>query len=283
MRRDVCASPPVHSRLLRDVRVQLHGVPVGIPAAADGAVSHSRSRRIARSRPACSSVPDVLVGLLGAAHRRVVDRVGQRRVLIIVQHRDHGLLDRYAVISDYRWMLALVLVHGVFWSGLLSASAAYMTNMLPASAARGGHRLLGSVERRGDRGRADRRILDLSGRAGGGSAPDRAVAEHRHGRDRFASARRRSTLSRRSAAVEPRRGVLEWRVLAHLGHAVPLLVRLRRDHQLHRAVRRRQSASTPKSIYLTTLAIVDPADAADVRDGSAIGSATGACSCRAWC
>ena len=28
-------------------------------------------------------------------------------------------------------MLALVLVHGVFWSGLLSASAAYMTNMLP--------------------------------------------------------------------------------------------------------------------------------------------------------
>ena len=28
-------------------------------------------------------------------------------------------------------MLALVLVHGVFWSGLLSASAAYLTNMLP--------------------------------------------------------------------------------------------------------------------------------------------------------
>jgi predicted MFS family arabinose efflux permease len=28
-------------------------------------------------------------------------------------------------------MLALVLVHGVFWSGLLTGSAAYMTNMLP--------------------------------------------------------------------------------------------------------------------------------------------------------
>ena len=28
-------------------------------------------------------------------------------------------------------MLALVFVHGVFWSGLLSASAAYMTNLLP--------------------------------------------------------------------------------------------------------------------------------------------------------
>jgi MFS family permease len=37
----------------------------------------------------------------------------------------------YGVITDYRWMLALVVVHGVFWSGLLSASAAYMTNMLP--------------------------------------------------------------------------------------------------------------------------------------------------------
>ncbi len=30
-------------------------------------------------------------------------------------------------------MLALVLVHGVFWSGLLSASRAYMTNLLPES------------------------------------------------------------------------------------------------------------------------------------------------------
>jgi MFS family permease len=30
-------------------------------------------------------------------------------------------------------MLALVLVHGVFWSGLLTGSAAYMTNMLPES------------------------------------------------------------------------------------------------------------------------------------------------------
>ena len=28
-------------------------------------------------------------------------------------------------------MLALVIVHGVFWSGLLSASAAYLTSLLP--------------------------------------------------------------------------------------------------------------------------------------------------------
>ena len=37
----------------------------------------------------------------------------------------------YALLEDYRWMLALVIVHGVFWSGLLSASAVYMTNLLP--------------------------------------------------------------------------------------------------------------------------------------------------------
>ncbi len=37
----------------------------------------------------------------------------------------------YAVITDYRLMLALAVVQGVFWSALLSASAAYMTNMLP--------------------------------------------------------------------------------------------------------------------------------------------------------
>ena len=30
-------------------------------------------------------------------------------------------------------MLGLVLVHGVFWSGLLTGSAAYTTNMVPAS------------------------------------------------------------------------------------------------------------------------------------------------------
>jgi MFS family permease len=39
----------------------------------------------------------------------------------------------YALIASYKVMLALVLVHGVFWSGLLTGSAAYMTNILPES------------------------------------------------------------------------------------------------------------------------------------------------------
>ena len=38
----------------------------------------------------------------------------------------------YAWIPSWRHMLVLAVVHGVFWSGLLSASAAYMTSLVPA-------------------------------------------------------------------------------------------------------------------------------------------------------
>ena len=60
-----------------------------------------------------------------------VDRAGQRRVLIVTSLALAAFSVAYAVITDYRIMLGLVLVHGVFWSGLLSASAAYMTGLLP--------------------------------------------------------------------------------------------------------------------------------------------------------
>jgi MFS family permease len=59
------------------------------------------------------------------------DRVGSRRVLIISSLALVVFSMLYAVITDVRVLLALVLMHGVFWSGLLSASAAYMTNLLP--------------------------------------------------------------------------------------------------------------------------------------------------------
>lgn len=61
----------------------------------------------------------------------VADRIGQRRILITSSVALTVFSIAYAVIADYRVLLALVIVHGVFWSGLLSASAAYMTNMLP--------------------------------------------------------------------------------------------------------------------------------------------------------
>jgi MFS family permease len=59
------------------------------------------------------------------------DRLGTRRVLIVSSIALSIFSLAYAFIPDYRVLLALVLVHGVFWSGLLSASAAYMTNLLP--------------------------------------------------------------------------------------------------------------------------------------------------------
>jgi MFS family permease len=61
----------------------------------------------------------------------IADRLGQRRILITASIALTIFSIAYAVIADYRLLLALVVVHGVFWSALLSASAAYMTNLLP--------------------------------------------------------------------------------------------------------------------------------------------------------
>jgi len=61
----------------------------------------------------------------------LADRLGQRRVLIISSLALAVFSVGYAVIPSYRVVLVLVIVHGIFWSGLLSASASYMTNLLP--------------------------------------------------------------------------------------------------------------------------------------------------------
>ena len=49
----------------------------------------------------------------------LADRAGQRRILITTSLALAVLSVAYAVITDYRIVLAIVLVHGVFWSGLL--------------------------------------------------------------------------------------------------------------------------------------------------------------------
>jgi MFS family permease len=59
------------------------------------------------------------------------DRMGQRRILIVCSLALAAFSILYAVLTSYKLLLALAIVHGVFWSGLLSASSAYMTNMLP--------------------------------------------------------------------------------------------------------------------------------------------------------
>ena len=61
----------------------------------------------------------------------LADRLGQRRILIISSIALATFSIGYAVIPSYRVMLVLVIVHGIFWSGLLSASASYMTHLLP--------------------------------------------------------------------------------------------------------------------------------------------------------
>jgi MFS family permease len=63
----------------------------------------------------------------------VADRLGKRRVLIICSVAIAGFSALYAIIPAYQIILGLVVVHGLFWAGLLSASGAYITEVIPAS------------------------------------------------------------------------------------------------------------------------------------------------------
>jgi predicted MFS family arabinose efflux permease len=63
----------------------------------------------------------------------VADRIGKRRVLLIASLVIAGFSGLYAVAPSYQSMLVMVVVHGFFWSGLLSASGAYVTDVVPAS------------------------------------------------------------------------------------------------------------------------------------------------------
>ena len=61
----------------------------------------------------------------------LADRVGRRRTLVLASLALAGFTTSYAFIGSVRLLLALVLLHGIVWSSLLSASAAYMTGVLP--------------------------------------------------------------------------------------------------------------------------------------------------------
>jgi MFS family permease len=63
----------------------------------------------------------------------MADRVGKRRMLIVCSLVIFCFSALYAVSRDYRVPLALAFFHGWFWSGLLSASAAYVTDIVPDS------------------------------------------------------------------------------------------------------------------------------------------------------
>ena len=59
------------------------------------------------------------------------DRNGRRRTLIAASLCLAGFTAIYSVIHSYPVLLALVLLHGIVWSSLLAASAAYLTGVLP--------------------------------------------------------------------------------------------------------------------------------------------------------
>lgn len=62
----------------------------------------------------------------------LADRIGKRRILLISSIAIAAFSTAYAFIPSVPLMLSLVLVHGVFWSGLLTASGAYLADILPA-------------------------------------------------------------------------------------------------------------------------------------------------------
>lgn len=61
------------------------------------------------------------------------DRIGQRHVLMWASGVLLVCTASYAVLPDYRLLLCVVVLHGVFWSALLSASGAYMTATVPVA------------------------------------------------------------------------------------------------------------------------------------------------------
>jgi predicted MFS family arabinose efflux permease len=63
----------------------------------------------------------------------LVDRLGSRRILIVSSLAITLFSMVYAVLPSYPLMLGLVVIHGLFWSGLLSASSTYAASLVPPS------------------------------------------------------------------------------------------------------------------------------------------------------
>jgi MFS family permease len=61
------------------------------------------------------------------------DRFGKRRMLIVASLAITVFSLLYAIAPSYQIILGLVLIHGVFWSGLLSSSSSYIVDIVPKS------------------------------------------------------------------------------------------------------------------------------------------------------
>ena len=185
----------------------------------------------------------------------LADRLGQRRILIVSSLALAVFSIGYAVIADYRVTLALVIVHGIFWSGLLSASASYMTNLLPESRRAEGIGYWG-----------------LSTVAAMAVAPSIGLWIYKHGGWLWLcivgavlnlimsgiawNLRGHDAVSPRPAVRRVRRGsLLEWRVLI-ISFSLFLYSFGYGGITSFTALYADENGVTPKSIYLTALAIV---------------------------
>jgi MFS family permease len=63
----------------------------------------------------------------------LADRIGKRRMLLVTSVAICCFSLAYAASRSYWVPLVLAFFHGLFWSGLLSASSAYMTEVIPES------------------------------------------------------------------------------------------------------------------------------------------------------
>jgi MFS family permease len=62
----------------------------------------------------------------------LADRLGKRRILIAASVAIAGFSVAYAFTTSIALLLTLVVVHGVFWSGLLTSAGAYLLDIVPA-------------------------------------------------------------------------------------------------------------------------------------------------------
>ena len=63
----------------------------------------------------------------------LADRFGKRRILLLASVSLVGVSSLYAVSPSYAVLLSVAPVHGLFWSGLMTASAAYLVDHIPES------------------------------------------------------------------------------------------------------------------------------------------------------
>ncbi|MGH9409116.1 MAG: MFS transporter [Vicinamibacterales bacterium] len=217
----------------------------------------------------------------------LADRVGFTRVMVVSSVALCAFSIVYAVLPGYKLMLALAVVHGMFWSGLLTASAAYLTNMLPVDRrAEGiGYYGLASVAaiavappigfwvyRFGWRALClesaalNATMAVVAWRIAGTQAPDavrvseRRTSQPAPGTPRFApraphSALRAPHSAPRSRPAAPRPRVVEWRVLV-LALSLFLCTFGYGGITSFTALYADASGVSPKGIYLTLLAVV---------------------------